>query len=143
MDYIILIAATIFAGICGLGGMAALIYGLKLVITQLRHCTLATTGLVVDMVYDDLHNSDPESTTVLCAPRLQVELDGVEKEVFNEQYTTEYRRYRKGDIIPIRINPANPNEYVIADGKSPARFLVLLGLGMIFVCFAIIWYFWL
>ena len=137
-------AFTIFAVICGLAGSAALVYGLVLLVKENRRCTFRTTGRVVQTLYDysDTYGADTNGTA-MCGLRLAVELNGETLLVFNDQYSSDYCSYHEGDIVPIRINPRNPNEYIIADGSaSPGMFLLLLGLGMLVAAFMLIRWVW-
>ena len=137
-------AFTIFAVICGLAGSAALVYGLVLFIKENRRCTFRTTGRVIQTLYDysDSYQADTNGTA-MCGLRLEVELNGETLQVFNDQYSSSYCRYREGDIVPVRINPGNPNEYIVTDGSaSPGLFLLLLGLGMLVAAFMLIRWVW-
>ena len=81
----------------------------------------------------------PEYTTGL---RLLITIDGVEHDVFNNTYDTDYYKYNEGDAVPIKVNPNNPSEYYISEGGSQGMFLYLMGAGMIVGGIFLIKYFW-
>ena len=132
MDKFVEIVFTVFSAIVVLAGAVVLIIGIKRRIHEKKNCTLSTFGIVKDIEYSyDSDDFEPDKpSTTLYGLRLLVTIDDTEYDVFNEEYSSSCN-YRKGDAVPIMIDPYNPNEYYINDGSAASIFLILLGIGMI------------
>jgi len=146
MYKMVAVIVAVFGGIIILAGAALLIYGIKTRMRERKNCTLSTVGIVKEKLYDDSvvrvgseEQFGPEYTTGL---RMLITIDGVEHDVFNKIYDTEYYKYNVGDVVPIKVNPNNPSEYYINEGASQGMFLYLMGAGMIIGGIILIKYFW-
>lgn len=132
MDRFVEIAIMVFSAIVILAGAVILVIGIRKKIHEKKNCTLSTFGIVKEIEYSyDNNDFEPEKpSTVLYGLRLLVNIDGTEYDVFNEEYDS-HCKYRKGDAVPIMIDPYNPNDYYINDGSTASNFLIMLGAGMI------------
>lgn len=131
MDRFVEIVFTVFSAIVVLAGAAVLIIGIRRRIHEKKNCTLSTFGIVKEIEYSyDNNDFEPDKpSTPLYGLRLLVNIDDTEYDVFNEEYSSSCN-YRKGDAVPIMIDPYNPNDYYINDGSAASIFLILLGIGM-------------
>ena len=132
MDRFIEIVFMVFSVIVVLAGVAVLVIGIRRRIHEKKNCTLSTFGIVkeIEYSYDDKDFEPDKPSTALYGLRLLVNIDGTEYDVFNDEYSSNCN-YRKGDAVPIMIDPYNPNDYYINDGSAASIFLILLGIGMI------------
>ena len=139
MEGFIAIVFTAFGVIVGLAGIALFIYSVVTRVKEKRDCTVPANAVVKEIEYDyDLNNTRTGSdgtSTVMAAPRLLVMIDGEEREIFNAAFDSNTDRYRPGDVVPIKYNPDDPNEYYIDNGTSGSIFGMLLGAGMVTAAF--------
>ena len=139
MEGFIAIVFTIFGVIVGLLGIALFIYSARTRMVEKRDCTVPANAVVKEIEYDydfQNHMTDMNGVGVVtAAPRLIVMIDGEEREIFNAAFDSDTDKYKPGDVVPIKYNPDDPNEYYIDNGSSGSIFGMLLGAGMIIGAF--------
>ena len=109
-------------------GIIFLVAGLFELVRELRGNKVRAEAVVVGMDWksDPFHHSPPTA-----CPRLRVDLNGQERELFNGAHSSSSRRFKEGMKVRIRINPDNPDDYYIDELLTPARFSLLVGAGLI------------
>ena len=128
MDPFVEIVFTIFGCIVILAGAVILVIGIRMRRREKRHCIESAVGIVKKIEYTYSDRPD-EDRSVLYGPRLLVNFEGTEYDVFNEEYSSSCK-YRVGDAVPIMINPDDPNEYYINDGSTGSIHMIVFGIGM-------------